>query len=353
MERVGVRLNDDRVTGFRSARELSAGFYADVIRPVVDVPHAAGLLGWGSDVLGYDTERSMDHGWGPRLQVFVDEPAGVREAIERALPDSYDGHPVRFGWDTQEPIHHVTVTTLSDWLVDLLGFDASAGISDADWLITPQQVLLSVVAGPVYADDGRLAPIRSKLQWYPDDIWRWSLACQWSRIGQEEPFVQRTHEVGDELGSRVLAARLVRDLMRLALLQSRVFAPYSKWLGTAFARLGHVDRLDRVLADVLAADNYPDRERALTTAYRLLGERHNALAITPAVDPEPRPFHDRPALVLGAERFAAACLATVADKGLLGLPLIGTVDQFADNTDLLSNPSAYRRLIGAYRGMAD
>nr|WP_202869001.1 DUF4037 domain-containing protein [Kribbella antibiotica] len=336
------------MTGFRSARELSAAFYDDVIRPVVAVPHAAGLLGWGSDVLGYDTERSMDHGWGPRLQIFVDDPAPVRDAVERALPDTYDGHPVRIGWDTQEPIHHITVTTLGDWLVDLLGFDASAGISTADWLITPQQKLLGVVAGPVYADDGRLAQIRQQLDWYPDDIWRWSLGCQWARIGQEEPFVQRTHEVGDDLGSRVLAARLVRDLMRLALLQSRVYAPYSKWFGTAFAGLKHPDGLDRVLADVLAADNLPAREQALTTAYRLLGERHNALAITPAIDASPRPFHERPALVLGAERFAEACLATVQDSGLRTLPSIGTVDQFADNTDLLSNPSAYRRLLGAY-----
>lgn len=342
-----------RVTGFRSARELSAAFYDDVIRPVVDVPHAAGLLGWGSDVLGYDTARSMDHGWGPRLQVFVDEPGVVREAIEKALPDSYGGHPVRFGWDTQEPIHHITVTTLSSWLVGQLGFDASAGIGVADWLITPQQKLLEVVAGPVFADDGRLEAVRAQLQWYPDEIWRWSMACQWSRIGQEETFVQRTNEVGDELGSRVLAARLARDLMRLALLQSRVYAPYSKWLGTAFARLDHVDGLDRVLADVLAGDNYPAREKALTTGYQLLGERHNALAITPAVDPAPRPFHERPALVLGAERFAAACLETVTDPGLRRLPSIGTVDQFADNTDLLSNPSAYRQLIGAYSRVAE
>jgi len=53
--------------------ELSRGFYHDVVRPLLgDVRHSAGLLGWGSDVLGYDTARSTDHGWGPRLLVFVD-----------------------------------------------------------------------------------------------------------------------------------------------------------------------------------------------------------------------------------------------------------------------------------------
>ena len=39
--------------------ELSRGFYHDVVRPLLgDVRHSAGLLGWGSDVLGYDTARS-------------------------------------------------------------------------------------------------------------------------------------------------------------------------------------------------------------------------------------------------------------------------------------------------------
>ena len=35
------------------------------------------------------------------------------------------------------------------------------------------------------------------------------------RLDQEEPFVGRTAEVGDDLGSRVLAARLARDVMQL------------------------------------------------------------------------------------------------------------------------------------------
>ncbi len=337
---------------FRQAAEVADGFHAEVIAPLVgDVDYAAGLLGWGSDVLGYDTARSTDHGWGPRLVVLVDagEVERVRKAVDDGLPDEYAGYPVRFGWDSYEPRHHVTVTTVGDWLRGQLGFDASQGIGVDDWLVTPQQQLLGVVAGRVYADDGRLAQVRDALAWYPDQIWRWTLACQWSRIGQEEAFVQRTHEVGDELGSRVVAGRLVRDLMRLALLQARTYAPYSKWLGTAFARLGHPDGLDAALAAVVGAESYADREQALVTAYELVARRHNALGITDELDPAPRPYFDRPAQVLQAERFAEACLATVSDPQLKSYGLIGSIDQFADNTDVLSNPAAFRKLIAVYR----
>ncbi|WP_238173808.1 DUF4037 domain-containing protein [Kribbella speibonae] len=337
---------------FRPAAEVAGGFHAEVIAPLVgEIDYAAGLLGWGSDVLGYDTERSMDHGWGPRVVVLVDagEVERVRKAVDDGLPDEYAGYPVRFGWDSYEPRHHVTVTTVGDWLRGQLGFDASQGIGIDDWLVTPQQQLLGVVAGRVYADDGRLAPVRNALAWYPDQIWRWTLACQWSRIAQEEAFVQRTHEVGDELGSQVVAARLVRDLMRLALLQARTYAPYSKWLGTAFARLGHSDGLDVALAGAVAAESYADREQALVTAYELVARRHNALGITDELDPAPRPYFDRPAQVLGAERFADACLATVSDPQLKSYGLIGSIDQSVDNTDVLSNPAAFRKLVSVYR----
>ncbi|WBQ02604.1 DUF4037 domain-containing protein [Kribbella sp. CA-293567] len=337
---------------FVPATTLSHGFHDEVIRPLLpEIPYAAALVGWGSDVLGYDTERSTDHDWGPRLHVFVDahEVDRVTELIEPALPKQYKGHPVQYGSDTVTPVHRITVTTVDGWLEEHLGVHNGRHLSLEDWLVTPQQKLLGVVAGAVYADDGRLQVVRDALRWYPDDPWLWMLACQWSRVAQEEPFVQRTSEVGDELGSRIVAARLVRDLMRLALLMERAYAPYTKWLGTAFARLGHPDGLDRDLDQALAAHALPQREHALTTAYEKVARRHNALALTAPVDPSPRPFHDRPALILDAGRFEQACLDRVSDQRLKDLGLIGTIDQFADNTDVLSNPAAYRRLISIYQ----
>jgi hypothetical protein len=52
--------------------------------------------------------------------------------------------------------------------------------------------------------------------------------------------------------------------------------------------------------------------------------------------------------VLGAGRFVEACLAKVQDPWLRKLDLIGAIDQFVDSTDVLSNPSTYRRLMAIY-----
>jgi len=338
---------------FSPAAELSATLYTEAVRPLLGaLPHAAALLGWGSDVLGYDTARSTDHGWGPRLLVLLGSDDGIEEVsrlLEARLPEHVRGWPVRFGWDAVAVAHHVTVTTLPRWLVEHLGVDATAGMTDLDWLLTPQQRLLGVVAGAVHADHtGALAAVRRRLSWYPDQVWRWLLACQWHRIAQEEAFVARTAEVGDELGSAVVAARLVRDLVRLALLLDRRYAPYSKWLGTAFARAPHPDGLPAHLAEAVHAPDVVRREAGLAAAYATLAARHNASGLTDPVDPTLRTYFERPARVLMADRFTEACLATVADPALRRLPLVGAVDQAVDSTDLLEGPGTWRRLAPLY-----
>jgi hypothetical protein len=236
------------------------------------------------------------------------------------------------------PIRHgVVIADLGGWLTGHLGFDPLAGVTRHDWLATPTQTLAEVTAGAVHHDGlATLRRARRALEWYPDDLWRYVLACQWQRIGQEEPFVARCGEAGDELGSAVVAARLVRDLMRLCLLMARTYPPYSKWLGTAFARLPPAATLTPALTGALTAPAWPDRERHLAAAYETVAALHNDLALTPAVDPRVRHFHSRPFRVLQAGRFTEALLATIGDPAIRSLPLTGAVDQYVDNTDALA-----------------
>jgi len=331
----------DSEPAFRPGVELARLYYEEAVAPLLHgVPHAAARLGWGSDVLGYDTERSTDHGWGPHLHVFVDgaDVDRVRTAVDAGLPDTFLGWPTKFGWDDVVPRHWVEVFTLDGWLTRHLGCDPRPRPTTRGWLVLPQQLLLGVVAGSVFHDDtGQLTALRAELDWYPDELWLWLLACQWQRIGQEEAFVGRTLEVGDDLGSSVITARLMRDLMRLCFLLERRYAPYSKWFGTAFEKLDAASELGPLLraGDVVGA---------CEAAARL----HNALAITDPVEPTRRLFYGRPFEVIFAERFVAGCLDRVTDPWLRSLPLIGAIDQWTDSTDVLSTPAVLQRLAAAY-----
>jgi len=57
--------------------------------------------------------------------------------------------------------------------------------------------------------------------------------------------------------------------------------------------------------------------------------------------------------VIMAGRFAGALRATITDPLLGSLPLIGSVDQFVDSTDVLERPELCRRLATLYRPRAD
>ncbi|SCD51222.1 protein of unknown function [Streptomyces sp. DvalAA-43] len=151
--------------------------------------------------------------------------------------------------------------------------------------------------------------------------------------------------MGDELGSAVVAARLVRDLMRLCLLMKRRYPPYSKWLGSAFARTAQAPALTPVITAALAATDWRTREYHLAGAYEAVAVAHNQLGLTDPVDPATRPYHSRPFQVLHAERFTAALRVNITNPTISSLPAMGTVDQFIDSTDVLSRPELTRASI--------
>jgi hypothetical protein len=332
------------VPKFVPGLELARTFYRDVVGPIVaDVPHSAALVGEGSEVLGFDSPRSTDHSWGPRLQLFL-EPGSVeqvRQELNERLPEQYAGWPVQFySWQTGQVEHHVEVTTIDDWLKAQLGFDPRAGVPLAAWLATSQQTLLEVTGGAVFHDDlGPLTDIRDALKWYPTAVWLWLMACQWSLIAKSEALVGRTAEAGDELGSRLVVTRLARDLIRLCFLQEGRYAPYDKWLSTAFSRLLAPDVVD--VAKLARASNSPEREQALVAVLEAVARRHNDLGLTPNLDPLTDQFDvgignaRRPYRVLNANRFAKACQEAITDEHLRRLELVGSIDQLTNASDLL------------------
>ncbi|MEV6900081.1 DUF4037 domain-containing protein [Amycolatopsis sp. NPDC051372] len=334
---------------FLPGLELARRFHADAVRPILErrgVTYSAALFGRGSDVLGFDTARSTDHDWGPRLQVFVDEPVGLTELLAHELPREFLGYSTHFVDNEGDPTtrmapadgpirHAVEIADVDTWFSAFLGFVPAKTLSRREWLTTPTQTLAELTGGTVFHDGlDRLDALRAVLAWYPDDVWREVLAGQWRRIAQEEPFVGRCGEVGDELGSAVVAARLVRGLMRLCLLMARRYPPYSKWLGSAFARLPLAPDLTPHLTGAIAALEWRQRETHLVAAYETVAAYHNQLGLTEPLDPHVRGFHKRPYRVLAAARFADA----------LHPGAIGAIDQWADSTDVLGRPEWTRDL---------
>lgn len=327
-----------------SGTDLSRSYFQHVVRPSVearwpDLPYAAARLGSGSEVLGLDDEMSRDHDWGLRLDLLVpaDQVPAVDAHLDENLPDSFAGHPVRFAtsWD---PVvrHRVQVTTARDIASSRLGVDPTGGLSVDEWLSLTGQAVLEVTAGEVFADHtGELAGIRNLLEWYPDDVWRHVVATDWARLAQELPFVGRTGGRGDELGSRVVAARLAGIAMHLGHVLERRWAPYAKWLGTSFARLPRAAAASSPLEAAVAAATWPEREAGLVEALRRLGRLQSEAGL-PALDDPVEPFWDRP--YQGVRDAAITVVAdSIRDRAVRSLPRgVGSAEQWSDNVDVLT-----------------
>ncbi len=348
-------MNDHALPGCELARE----FHADVVEPLLarampGLRYAAGRLGSGSDVLGFDDAMSRDHDWGCRLTLLVDGAdraaiPQVSQLLERELPKFYRGFPVRFPvtWDSSFT-HKVELATVAAFATSRLGIDPTIELSVADWLILTGQSVLEVTAGPVFVDrTAELAQARARLNWYPPDIERYVLAAGWQRLSQEMPMVGRTAEHGDEIGSRMLSTRLADDLISLAFTLSRQWPPYPKWRGTAFRALPVAADLAGLLIEAETAPHWRDRESGLADACEILLDAQRARGL-PGPTSAVIPFWDRPYRTVDDAVFESL-LSAITNPDVASLPTVGSIEQWVSSVDVLSSPPRRAALRSAYQ----
>lgn len=282
---------------FTPGLDLCESFFHDIAQPILSdlfpaLRYSAGLIGYGSEVLGYDDLTSTDHMWGPRFLLFLPEnqlealQPQIEEAFAARFPYQYRGFSTHFGAPDMadggtrcaETIDHGKVSPLisyftpSSFFQDYLGVDINKDVTFAHWLTIAESRLLGVTSGRMFRDDLGIQDLRMRFAYFPDDIWLWLMASQWKLIAEEEPFVGRTGMVGDDIGSRIVAARQVQRLMRLGFLLEHRYAPYSKWFGTAFKKLEVAPTLQPILESILAAAEWIERQNLLARAYTLMAE---------------------------------------------------------------------------------
>ena len=333
---------------------MSKRFYERFVVPLLrehfpQIPHAAARIGIGSEVLGYDTEMSADHDYGPCVQVFFPE-AEFRSTAERvmhlldgSLPATFEGMAVRYPTYTRPPSgdassgmlgsdHGVEFYTLAAWCDRFLGRQFATEPTPRDWLSYSEQYFLTATAGAVFRDDiGDLTALRERLAYFPRDVWLYKLAVQWGRIAEERAYVGRTGQVGDELGSQVVAARMVGNIMRLALLIERRYAPYPKWIGTAFSGLRCSSQVAPLLEQVLAANGWEEREARLIDALRHMADLQIEAGVPGATAPLITSIHARPFRFIDTLEISNAIQAAIADEGLRQMMEFGAADQFLSN----------------------
>ena len=356
------------MTKFIQGLQLCQQFYEEVVKDLIEkefpgLRYSAALLGHGSEVLGFDTETSTDHHWGPRVMLFLSEKDFVKkdqisEFLSRNLPPTFKGYSTHFGppdiigvqllseAKAGQPINHrIEIYTIKSFFRKDFQIDPDDELIAADWLTLSEQKLRTLRSGKIFHDQLGLSDYQRKFHYFPKDVWLFMMASQWSKIAQEEPFIGRCGDVGDEIGSKVIAARLMQSIMRLCFLMEKEYAPYSKWFGTAFSRLNCAQKISLYLDEALSAKKWKERENHLSQAYKVISQMHNSLNLTELLETNVSSFHDRPYLVIHGEIFANKLKKLIQDPDIRKISAdIGSVNQLSDTVDLLENNSLLKKL---------
>ncbi len=345
--------------------ELSRAFYEALVAPLLEklfpgMAYAAGLLGPGSDVQGFDTPVSQDHDWGPRLLIFLDnrekERCGrVKKALEARMPERFLGYELWYGYASDgvsvseergNGSGHtlIQVTTVVEWTRRMLGAERLP-LSLGQWLRLSDQRLREVTGGEIFWDPvGELTRLRRAVSYFPDQVWIYRMASLWSEMAEEAQFTGRTGDVGDDLGSRVIAARQARRMMLLAFLMERRYAPYAKWLGTAFSRLEMAPKMRPGLEKMLSASDWKARVEGQGAALSALMDKHQALGLGPELERRGAPY--RPQYLTCDVQPVIDQLKALLEPPLCQMAPLGGISDFMENTPAQCDPQA--KALGAW-----
>jgi len=351
--------------------ELNREFFKQIVKPIMnekfpELNYSAARIGSGSDVLGYDTERSTDHDWGLRLEMFLEEDdyANTKDKISKVLsenlPEEFRGYSTHFGEPDEKGVklletvqegmtinHRIEFHTFNTFFEKLLGVKPTKKLASLDWLAFPEQRLLAVTRGEIYHDPlVQLEKYQKKFSYYPNDVWYYLMMRQWKILAEEMAFPGREAELSDTIGLNLIIATQVNKLLKLCFLQERQYAPYNKWFGTGFSELNISSKLVPALQQLFDQKEWTKKEEQLIHAYTIVAENHNNLKITDPIEIKIIPFFNRPYLILDTRNFEEALKKKIYSKKLVELkPSTSAINQISNETFILDDISSCKKII--------
>lgn len=196
---------------------------------------AAGLVGYGSECLGFDDEISRDHDYGPSFCIWL--PRAVYGQYGSRMQAAYDALPKEFmGFagrvEEEQGKGRVGVLCLEDFYRELLGRDSAPERAE-EWFAISESALCTAVSGRVFEDRlGRFTKIREALMaYYPEEVWRKKLAESLARAAQAGQYnYARAMKRGERITAEICLTEFVKEAMQIVYLLNKKYAPFYKWM---------------------------------------------------------------------------------------------------------------------------
>lgn len=221
--------------------ELAEKYYEAYGRPMLEQfseiadQTAAGLVGYGSECLGFDDEISGDHDYGPSFCIWL--PREIYAQYGEKLQAAYDALPKEFmGFsgrvEEEQGKGRVGALCLEDFYMEILGRESAPERAE-EWFAIPEPALCTAVNGRVFEDRcGRFTKMREALlAYYPEEVWRKKLAESLARAAQAGQYnYARAMKRGERIAAEMALTEFVKEAMQIVYLLNKKYAPFYKWM---------------------------------------------------------------------------------------------------------------------------
>lgn len=191
---------------------------------------AVGLLGMGSDCLGYDDEISHDHDFGPGFCILL--PHDIYQQYYKQIQASYQKLPQEFmGIQRLTSAHgngRVGVFETESFFKQFL---RQIPQTLDDWLYADENALLACTNGRIFEDNyGQVTQIRQYLSYYPEDIRIKKIARCLAKMAQSGQYnYARCMQREDEVAATLALNEFIDQTLSLLYLLNKKYKPYYKW----------------------------------------------------------------------------------------------------------------------------
>lgn len=221
--------------------ELCQRYYEEIALPYLNekcpeamLHAAAGLVGEGSECLGFDDDLSPDHDFGPGFCLWLnrDDYAAWGPALTAAyesLPGEYLGYR---RLETRRGAGRVGVMEIESFYGRFIGREQPPA-NLRRWLILPEHFLCLLSAGKVFSDPtGEFSAIRKVIRdYYPEDVRIKKIAARAAEMARSGQYnYARAMRRHDPAAAGMALFDFIRSAMHMIYLCNHVYAPYDKWL---------------------------------------------------------------------------------------------------------------------------
>ena len=297
-----IRRRDAVAVNGMKGLELSKAYYEEVGRPMLEQKYpqylnrmAIGLVGEGSECLGFDDAHSTDHDFGPGFCIWLtkEDYKQIGKALQAdydALSSEWRGLPVRN--TTAEGAGRVGVLEMGAFYQNFTGYAQAPAVKDLQdvlvWSEIQPEMLRTAVNGEVFTDPlGEFTKRRNAFAQYPEPVRLCRLAGALGKMAQAGQYNYGRGRKREDIGMMYSAlSEFIQAAAEAGYLLNHSYMPFYKWRIRGMEQFERLTELKTMLEQLMrqSADS-PNTEEKIEEICSYIRKELRAQGLSEVEDP--------------------------------------------------------------------